>query len=41
MATGKLKVKISRTFPLTATGAAEAHRVMAERGTVGKLVLLP
>jgi NADPH2:quinone reductase len=36
---GKLKVKIFRTFPLSE--AAEAHRKLEGRETVGKLLLVP
>ena len=39
MAEGKLKLLIGRTFPLA--DAAEAHRHMESRQSVGKLVLLP
>ena len=37
--TGKLKVRIDKTFPLAE--AAEAHRQLAGRQTTGKLILLP
>ena len=36
---GKVKVEISRTLPLAQ--AAEAHRALAARETIGSLVLLP
>ncbi len=36
---GKLKVKIFKTFPLSE--AAEAHRLLEGRETVGKLLLIP
>jgi NADPH2:quinone reductase len=36
---GKLKVNIQKTFPLAQ--AAEAHRIMEGRETVGKLILVP
>jgi NADPH2:quinone reductase len=39
VATGRLKLRIDRTFPLAQ--AAEAHRALASRGTTGKLLLLP
>jgi NADPH2:quinone reductase len=38
-ATGKLKVHIGQTFPLK--DAAEAHRQMENRQTIGKIVLIP
>jgi NADPH2:quinone reductase len=38
-ATGKLKVRIDKTFPLAE--AAEAHRQLEERKTTGKVILLP
>ena len=38
-ATGKLKVKIDKTFPLAE--AAEAHRQLEGRKTTGKVILLP
>jgi NADPH2:quinone reductase len=39
MKDGKLKLLIGKSFPLA--DAAEAHRLMESRGSVGKLVLLP
>ncbi|HYM70936.1 MAG TPA: quinone oxidoreductase [bacterium] len=39
MASGRLRVRIDRTFPLPQ--AAEAHRALAGRGTTGKLLLIP
>jgi NADPH:quinone reductase len=36
---GKVKVEVSRTFPLA--DAAEAHRALEARATTGSLVLLP
>jgi NADPH2:quinone reductase len=36
---GKVKIEISRTFPLAA--AADAHRALESRATTGSLVLLP
>ena len=39
MGQGKLKMLIGKTFPLTE--AAEAHRHMESRASVGKLVLIP
>jgi len=38
-ATGKLKVRIDKTFPLAE--AAEAHRQLEGRKTTGKVILLP
>ena len=38
-ATGRLKVKIDKTFPLAE--AAEAHRELEGRKTTGKVILLP
>ncbi len=38
-ASGKLKLRIDRTFPLTE--AAEAHRQLAGRKTAGKVLLIP
>ena len=38
-ATGKLKVRIDKTFPLAE--AAEAHRQLEGRKTAGKIILLP
>jgi NADPH2:quinone reductase len=37
--TGALRVTIARTFPLAE--AAEAHRALASRGTIGKVLLTP
>jgi NADPH2:quinone reductase len=39
MRDGKLKLLIGKTFPLAQ--AAEAHRFMESRQSVGKLVLVP
>jgi NADPH2:quinone reductase len=39
MKEGKLKMLIGKSFPLA--DAAEAHRLMESRGSVGKLVLIP
>lgn len=39
MKDGKLKLLIGKSFPLA--DAAEAHRLMESRGSVGKLVLIP
>lgn len=39
IATGRLKVRIDRTFPLAQ--AADAHRALAGRGTAGKVLLIP
>jgi NADPH2:quinone reductase len=36
---GKVKIEVSRTFPLAE--AAEAHRALESRATTGSLVLLP
>jgi NADPH2:quinone reductase len=36
---GKLRVRIAETFPLTK--AAEAHRALESRRTVGKIILVP
>jgi NADPH2:quinone reductase len=36
---GKVKIEVSRTFPLAQ--AAEAHRALEARATTGSLVLLP
>ena len=38
MASGKLEVIVGETFPLVE--AAEAHRVISERKTIWKVVLL-
>ena len=37
--TGRLKPVIAQTFPLTARGAANAHRFIHERRNIGKVVL--
>jgi NADPH2:quinone reductase len=39
VASGRLKVRIDRTYPLAE--AAEAHRALEGRRTTGKLLLLP
>jgi NADPH2:quinone reductase len=39
MAAGKLKLVVGKSFPLAE--AAEAHRFMESRQSVGKLVLTP
>jgi NADPH2:quinone reductase len=39
MVDGRLKVHIDRTLPLAQ--AAEAHRALADRGTIGKILLAP
>jgi NADPH2:quinone reductase len=39
IASGRLRVRIDATLPLS--DAAEAHRLLAGRGTSGKLLLLP
>jgi NADPH2:quinone reductase len=39
MAAGKLKVRIDRELPLR--DAAESHRLLEGRGTIGKLLLIP
>lgn len=39
VASGRLRVRIDRTFPLAQ--AADAHRALAGRGTTGKLLLIP
>ncbi|HKV43991.1 MAG TPA: quinone oxidoreductase [bacterium] len=39
VASGRLRLRVDRTFPLAQ--AAEAHRLLASRGTSGKLLLLP
>jgi len=39
MQEGKLKMLIGKTYPLEQ--AAEAHRFMQSRQSVGKLVLIP
>jgi NADPH:quinone reductase len=39
MVSGRLRVRIDRTFPLAQ--AADAHRALASRATTGKLLLLP
>jgi len=36
---GRLKPVIARTFPLTARGAADAHRFIHERRNIGKVLL--
>ncbi len=38
-ASGQIKVRIDRTLPLS--DAAEAHRIIASRGTKGKILLIP
>ena len=38
LVTGKLEIIVGQTFPLAE--AAEAHRAIAERRTMGKVVLL-
>jgi NADPH2:quinone reductase len=38
-ASGKLKIRIDRTFSLA--NAAEAHRALEGRKTTGKVILLP
>ena len=37
---GALRLVLDRTFPLSATGAAEAHRYLHERRNIGKVVLV-
>jgi NADPH2:quinone reductase len=39
IASGKLKLRISRTLPLK--DAAEAHRLLEGRKTTGKVLLIP
>jgi len=39
LATGELRLRIGKTFPLS--DAAEAHRQLAGRATVGKVLLIP
>jgi len=39
IASGRLKIRIDRTFPLRE--AVEAHQALAGRGTAGKLLLIP
>jgi NADPH2:quinone reductase len=39
MQTGKLRVRIDRTFPLA--HAADAHRALQSRATKGKILLIP
>jgi NADPH2:quinone reductase len=39
IAAGKLRVRIDRTYPLAQ--AAEAHRALAGRETMGKILLIP
>jgi NADPH2:quinone reductase len=39
IAEGRLRVRVDRTFPLAQ--AAEAHRALESRQTIGKIVLLP
>jgi NADPH2:quinone reductase len=39
IASGKLRLRIDRTFPLA--DAAEAHRALAGRSTMGKVLLIP
>jgi NADPH2:quinone reductase len=36
---GELKIRIDKTFPLSA--AAEAHKHLEARGTLGKVLLMP
>ena len=38
--TGALKPIVARTFPLSAKGAAEAHRYLHERRNIGKVILV-
>ena len=38
-ASGKLKLRVERTFPLAEAG--EAHKALASRATTGKLLLVP
>ncbi len=40
-AAGGLRLTVSQTLPLTAEGAAEAWRMVAERGAAGRVVLMP
>ena len=37
--TGRLRVRIGATYPLSA--AADAHRALESRGTTGKVLLVP
>jgi NADPH2:quinone reductase len=39
MATGELKVRIDKTFPLSEV--AEAHRYLEDRQSKGKILLIP
>ena len=39
IASGRLDVRIDRTFPLAE--AAQAHRALESRATAGKLLLIP
>ena len=39
IASGRLKLRVERTFPLEA--AADAHRLLASRAASGKLLLIP
>lgn len=38
--TGELKPIIARTFPMSADGAAAAHRYLHERRNIGKVLLV-
>ena len=40
-ASGQLRPVVSQTLPLTAEGAAEAFRLVAERKAMGRVVLMP
>jgi NADPH2:quinone reductase len=39
LASGELRLRVGKTFPLAE--AAEAHRQLAGRATVGKVLLIP